>query len=149
MDRRWCAGLVVLSLGVCTSVGYWIANAAISARMASVVGGLGVLALALLWGEALRSVPGTLLARDGRWFWRGVRGTAETPVRVEVVLDTGGWLLLSYAPFQNYGTREGGRRWFAVSRRQGLASLREWHRLRCLLGRTRATARLPDGGAAA
>jgi hypothetical protein len=128
---HWQAALAVLAGAAVSSTALW------AWRRGDLGSGVAAGAVAVLALQALRAAgrrPHLGLRWDGQVWWlsepaSGAAGGEPRPGQVELALDLGSWLLLSFRP-QGAGRRPGRRRWLPLQR-AGLEA--EWHALRCAL----------------
>jgi len=128
---HWQAALAVLAAAAATSTVLW------AWRRGDVASGGAAGAVAALALHALRSArrrPSLVLRWDGQSWWlsepaSGVAGAEPCPGDLELALDLGSWMLLSFRP-HGTGRRSGRRRWLPLQR-AGLEA--DWHALRCAL----------------
>ncbi len=126
----WRAAVGVLALlSVASLLGWAIAGRAQwppEAIAAAAVAGMAAIGLAV---SLARVEPGTLRLESGRWSFAPSRAAAVEPQggQVEVALDLGSFMLLSFRPWAGAGSL-GARRWLPAQRR---GHERDWHALRC------------------
>ncbi len=97
-----------------------------AAMAAAAVAGIVVLVLA---ASLARVQAGTLRLESGCWTFAPAHSSALEPQRgqVEVALDLGSFMLLSFRPIPEAGN-SGARRWLPAQRR---GHEHDWHALRC------------------
>ena len=144
----WRVAVWLLALSSLATLVAWVVSGqdlwSTGARAAAAVAATAVLGLA---ASLARVRPATLRLHEGSWtVTRHDPATAETPIaRMDVELDLGSFMLLSFRPMLASG-RPGGRRWLPVQRRGHEG---DWHRLRCAVHSGRPAAPGPVARATA
>ena len=130
---HWQAALALLAAAAVVSTGLWAWRRGDAASGGAAV---AVTALALHTLRAARHRPALGLRWDGQSWWLSEPASASAATggeprqgEVELALDLGSWLLLSFRP-RGPGRRVARRRWLPLQR-AGLEA--DWHALRCAL----------------
>ena len=126
----WRAAVGVLALLSVASLGAWAFTGRGQWPPAALAGAAVAAIVVLVLAASLARVePGTLRLESGRWTFAPARSLGAEPQdgQVEVALDLGSFLLLSFRPTST-AENSGACRWLPAQRR---GHEHDWHALRC------------------
>ena len=126
----WQAAVAMLALLSVSALTAWVLSGP-DLWSAGIMTGAAIAAVAvlLLASSLARVEPATLRLHEGGWTFarHGLDEAGSVPGSVEVAVDLGSFMLLSFRPDLASG-RPGTRRWLPAQRR---GHEQDWHALRC------------------
>ena len=126
----WRAAVATLALLSVSALTAWVLSGSDLWSAGSLTGAaIAAVAVLLLAASLARVEPATLRLHDGGWTVarHGFEDAGAEPGSVEVAIDLGSFMLLSFRPALEAG-RPGKRRWLPAQRR---GHEQDWHALRC------------------